>query len=94
MDLGTGGGYYLACGRPAGVMVHVTVGTGNAVCALMNANRDNVPLLLMICGALSSVITALFTADPAFRAFVSYETPTEAPAGDADDAAPPTAVPT
>lgn len=40
-------GYYLASGRPAAVMVHVTVGTGNTICALMNAYRDNVPLLLM-----------------------------------------------
>jgi len=40
-------GYYQASGKPAGVMVHVTVGTGNTVCALMNAARDNVPLLLM-----------------------------------------------
>jgi acetolactate synthase I/II/III large subunit len=40
-------GYYQTCGKPAAVMVHVTVGTGNTVCALMNANRDNVPLLLM-----------------------------------------------
>jgi len=28
------------------VMVHVTVGTANALCGLMNAARDNVPLLL------------------------------------------------
>jgi acetolactate synthase I/II/III large subunit len=40
-------GYYLVSGKPAAVMVHVTVGTGNTVCALMNAYRDNVPLLLM-----------------------------------------------
>ncbi len=40
-------GYYQTAGKPAGVMVHVTVGTGNTVCALMNAARDNVPLLLM-----------------------------------------------
>ena len=40
-------GYYQMAGKPAGVMVHVTVGTGNTVCALMNAARDNVPLLLM-----------------------------------------------
>ncbi len=40
-------GYFLTCGRPAAVMVHVTVGTANTVCALMNASRDNVPLLLM-----------------------------------------------
>ncbi len=40
-------GYYLTAGKPAGVMVHVTVGTGNTICGLMNANRDNVPLLLL-----------------------------------------------
>jgi acetolactate synthase-1/2/3 large subunit len=40
-------GYYLASGKTPGVMVHVTVGTGNTVCAVMNAYRDNVPLLLM-----------------------------------------------
>jgi acetolactate synthase-1/2/3 large subunit len=40
-------GYYQTCGKPAAVMVHVTVGTGNTICALMNAARDNVPLLLM-----------------------------------------------
>ena len=37
-------GYYQVAGKPAGVMVHVTVGTGNTICALMNAARDNVPL--------------------------------------------------
>ncbi len=40
-------GYYLVSGKPAAAMVHVTVGTGNTVCALMNACRDQVPLLLM-----------------------------------------------
>jgi acetolactate synthase-1/2/3 large subunit len=40
-------GYYLTCGKPVAAMVHVTVGTGNTVCATMNAYRDNVPLLLM-----------------------------------------------
>jgi acetolactate synthase I/II/III large subunit len=40
-------GHYLATGRPAAVMVHVTVGTGNAICGLMNAYRDRIPLLLM-----------------------------------------------
>lgn len=39
-------GYYLASGKPAAVMVHVTVGTANALCGLMNASRDNVPILL------------------------------------------------
>jgi acetolactate synthase I/II/III large subunit len=39
-------GYYRISGKPAVVMVHVTVGTANAVCALMNAARDNVPVIL------------------------------------------------
>lgn len=39
-------GYYKTCGRMAGVMVHVTVGTANALCGIMNASRDRVPLLL------------------------------------------------
>jgi acetolactate synthase-1/2/3 large subunit len=39
-------GYYRISGAPAAVMVHVTVGTANAVCGIMNAARDNVPLLL------------------------------------------------
>jgi len=40
-------GYYRVTGKPAAVMVHVTVGTANALCALMNAARDNIPVLLM-----------------------------------------------
>lgn len=39
-------GYYRIAGKPAAVMVHVTVGTGNTVNGLMNAARDNIPLLL------------------------------------------------
>ena len=40
-------GYHHATGKPVAVMVHVTVGTANALCGLMNASRDNVPLLLL-----------------------------------------------
>jgi acetolactate synthase I/II/III large subunit len=40
-------GYHLVSGKQAAAMVHVTVGTGNTICSLMNAYRDNVPLLLM-----------------------------------------------
>ncbi len=40
-------GCFLATGKPAAVMVHVTVGTANALCGLMNASRDNAPILLM-----------------------------------------------
>jgi acetolactate synthase-1/2/3 large subunit len=39
-------GYFKTCGELAGVMVHVTVGTANAVCGLINAARDNIPVLL------------------------------------------------
>ena len=39
-------GYYKVAGKPAAVMVHVTVGTGNTINGLMNAARDNVPILL------------------------------------------------
>jgi acetolactate synthase-1/2/3 large subunit len=39
-------GYYRVSGKPAAVMVHVTVGTANAVCGLINAARDNIPVLL------------------------------------------------
>lgn len=39
-------GAYLASGRPQAVMFHVSVGTANAICAVTNAARDNVPLLV------------------------------------------------
>ena len=39
-------GYYRVSGKPAAVMVHVNVGTANAVCGLINAQRDDVPVLL------------------------------------------------
>jgi acetolactate synthase-1/2/3 large subunit len=40
-------GYYRASGKIAAVLVHVTVGTANTVCSLMNARRANIPLLLI-----------------------------------------------
>ena len=39
-------GYWKVAGEPAAVMVHVNVGTANTICGLMNAARDNVPMLL------------------------------------------------
>jgi acetolactate synthase-1/2/3 large subunit len=39
-------GYYKVSGDMAAVMVHVNVGTANTVCAVMNATRDNAPVLL------------------------------------------------
>lgn len=40
-------GYYRASGKPAVVLVHVTIGTANTVCSLLNAWRSNVPVLLV-----------------------------------------------
>ncbi len=39
-------GFYKVAGEPAAVMVHTTVGTANALCGIMNADRGNVPMLL------------------------------------------------
>jgi acetolactate synthase-1/2/3 large subunit len=39
-------GYYRATGKIAAVMCHVSVGTANTICGLMNAARDNIPILL------------------------------------------------
>jgi acetolactate synthase-1/2/3 large subunit len=39
-------GYYLATGQPAVAMVHTTPGTANALGALMNAYRSNIPRVL------------------------------------------------
>ncbi len=41
-----GHGYYLGSGRPLAVMVHVTVGTGNASTPIISASRANVPILM------------------------------------------------
>jgi len=40
-------GAYLATGRPQAVMVHVNVGTANTLNALIDASRENIPLVLM-----------------------------------------------
>jgi acetolactate synthase-1/2/3 large subunit len=39
-------GAYLAAGRPQALMLHVSVGTANAVCAVTNAAREHVPMLV------------------------------------------------
>lgn len=39
-------GAYLGNGRPQAVMLHTSVGTANAVCAIVNAARDRIPILL------------------------------------------------
>ena len=38
-------GYYLVTGRPQAVMVHVNVGMANALMGIINASRDQVPML-------------------------------------------------
>ena len=40
-------GYAMVTGRPQAVMVHVTVGTANALCGLMNAEREQIPIIMM-----------------------------------------------
>jgi acetolactate synthase-1/2/3 large subunit len=40
-------GYTMLTGKAQAVMVHVTVGAANAVCAIMNARRDAIPMLFM-----------------------------------------------
>jgi len=40
-------GVAMVTGEPQAVMVHVNVGTANALCGLINASRENVPMLLM-----------------------------------------------
>lgn len=38
-------GYFLATGKPQVVMTHVTVGTANALAGIINAARDNIPII-------------------------------------------------
>src|SRR5918996_2001057 len=38
-------GYYMITGKPQVVMVHVNVGTGNAINGIINAARDHVPII-------------------------------------------------
>jgi acetolactate synthase-1/2/3 large subunit len=46
LAIGMAHGAYLVTGRPQAIMVHVSVGTANAICGLMNAARDRIPILL------------------------------------------------
>src|SRR5690606_317936 len=39
-------GAYAMNGRPQAVMLHVNVGTANAIANVINLNRDNIPLIL------------------------------------------------
>jgi len=40
-------GVAMVSGEPQAVMVHVNVGTANALCGLMNAEREQIPMLFM-----------------------------------------------
>jgi acetolactate synthase I/II/III large subunit len=40
-------GVAMVTGEPQAVMVHVNVGTANALCGLMNAEREQIPILFM-----------------------------------------------
>ena len=45
--VGMAHGHTMITGKPQAVMVHVSVGAANAVCAVMNAKRDEIPMLFM-----------------------------------------------
>ncbi|MBO0713247.1 MAG: thiamine pyrophosphate-requiring protein [Acidimicrobiales bacterium] len=46
LAVGMAHGAYLAGGHPQAVMLHVSVGTANAICGIINATRDRIPILL------------------------------------------------
>ncbi len=46
LAIGMAHGHYMVSGRMQAVILHVSVGTANAVCGLMNAARGQVPMLL------------------------------------------------
>ncbi|MCO8019179.1 thiamine pyrophosphate-requiring protein [Brevundimonas diminuta] len=45
--VGMAHGYTMVTGKIQAVMVHVSVGAANAVCGVMNARRDEIPMLFM-----------------------------------------------
>ena len=45
--VGMAHGYTMVTGRAQAVMVHVSVGAANAVCGIMNARRDEIPMLFI-----------------------------------------------
>ncbi len=45
--VGMAHGYTMVTGKAQAVMVHVSVGAANAVCGVMNARRDEIPMLFM-----------------------------------------------
>jgi acetolactate synthase-1/2/3 large subunit len=47
LAVGMAHGFYLMTRLPQAVMCHVSVGSANAICAIMNASRDQVPVIFM-----------------------------------------------
>ncbi len=47
LAVGMAHGYYLIKHAPQAVMCHVSVGSANAICAIMNASRDQIPIIFM-----------------------------------------------
>lgn len=47
LAVGMAHGHAMITGKPQAVMVHVSVGAANAVCGVMNARRDAVPMLFI-----------------------------------------------
>jgi acetolactate synthase-1/2/3 large subunit len=47
LAVGMAHGYYLVARTPQAVMCHVSVGSANAICAIMNASRDQIPIIFM-----------------------------------------------
>jgi acetolactate synthase-1/2/3 large subunit len=58
LAVGMAHGHTMVSGRPQAVMLHVSVGAANAVCAIMNAARSQVPMLF------TAGRTPLFEAGP------------------------------
>lgn len=47
LAVGMAHGYYLIARTPQAVMCHVSVGSANAICAIMNASRDQIPIIFL-----------------------------------------------
>jgi acetolactate synthase-1/2/3 large subunit len=47
LAVGMAHGFYLITGRPQAVMCHVSVGSANAVCAILNAASEQVPVIFL-----------------------------------------------
>ena len=46
LAIGMAHGAYLVTGKPQALMLHTSVGTANAICGLLNASRDRIPIVL------------------------------------------------